>query len=301
MATIHPTPEERSATGLAGPGGPEQAVVIVGHGSLRLGAGCDLVRLAAHISGSGAGIKARAAFLNLSRPTLLEALAHHSAGGTHDVIVVPYFLTFGHGLRDDLAALLGHARRIYPHLRLRITRPLGDHPTIARLLHQRALEADYLNAHPFIACPQQRRLHDEGATWQPLCQRHPTALLIAAHGSLEESANQPIYSVARQLRAMASFAAVLVGYMHTNQPSLLEAIGRLVRRDIHNCIAVPYFLGPGNHVATELPTLLATARVRYPNELLLLAEHLSFDRSLLTAVLDRISETLAARGEWMSR
>lgn len=293
MAATLPTAEEPSATGLTAPGGPEQAVVIVGHGSLRRGAGGDLVRLAAHLSAAGAGLRAQAAFLNLSRPTLLEALAHHSASGAREVVVVPYFLTFGRSLREDLTALLGHARRVYPHLRLRTTRPLGDHPAIARLLLQRALEADYLYAHPFIACPQHRRRCDESAGWQPLHRRGPTALLIAAHGSPEPAANQPISSVVRQLRATAGFAAVLVSYLHMNQPTLQEAIGRLARRDIRTCIAVPYFLSLGNHVASELPTLLAAARARYPDELLLLAEHLSFDRCLTTAVIDRISETLA--------
>lgn len=292
MASIDASTQERGASGLSGQGCADRAVVIVGHGSLRPGAGSDLVRLAAHISAAGRGLAARPAFLSLSRPTLLEALAHHSSGGTREIIVVPYFLTYGRSLRADLTALLNQARCAYPQLQLRTTAPLGDHPALARLLLQRALEADYLRAHPFISCQQRRRQLDEGAGWQPLCKQRPTALLIAAHGSPERRANRPIYAVARQLRASADFAAVQVAYLHMNRPSLAETLGRLAARNIQSCVAVPYFLSAGSHVAVELPALLASARARCPIELLL-AEHLSFDRALITAVLDRISEACA--------
>lgn len=292
MASTHPNSQECDTLSPAGPGGPDHAVVIVGHGSLRPGAGSDLVRLAAHITAAGVGLTARPAFLSLSRPTLLEALAHHSARGSREVTVVPYFLTFGRSLRADLTVLLNQARSVYPQLRLRTAAPLGDHPMLARLLLQRALEVDYLHAHPLINYQQHRRPLDEGAGWQPQWRLRPTALLIAAHGSPEWRANRPIYAVARHLRASAGFAAVLVAYMHTNRPSLTEVLGSLARRNIQSCIAVPYFLSLGSHVAVELPALLASARAHSPAELLL-AEHLSFDRALVAAVLDRISETVA--------
>ncbi len=290
MALIHTIPQQSGEASAADAGTQPLAVVLIGHGSLRPGAGGDLVRLASHISTSRAGLRASPAFLSLGRPTFLEALSRHAAGGAREVIVVPYFLTFGRSLRDDLAVLLNSARGVFPQIGLRVTRPLGDHPALARLLLQRALEADYLHTHPFIACHSHRRDMGEGADWQPTHRHRPTALLLIARGCPEARANQPIYAVARQLRACAGFATVQVCFTHTHRPQVLEAIDRLFSRNIRSQIAVPYVLNPGNHVAIELPALLATARLRHPEGLLLLAEHLSFDRALVSAVIDRIDE-----------
>ncbi|GAB4212232.1 MAG: hypothetical protein OHK0022_47790 [Roseiflexaceae bacterium] len=290
MSLIQQIPQLSGEASTASVGKAPRSVVIIGHGSLHPGAGRDLVRLASHVSQSRAGLTASPAFISLSRPTFLEALSRHAAGGAHEVIVVPYFLTFGRTLRDDLAVLFNSARGLFPHLQLRVTRPLGDHPAVGKLLLQRALEADYLHAHPFITYHSHRRDFGEGAAWQPMHRLCPTALLIIAHGCPEARANQPIYAVARQLRATAGFATVQVCFTHLHRPHVLEAIDRLFTRNIHNSIAVPYFLNLGNQVAIELPALLATARVRHPDGLLLLADHLSFDRALVSLVIDRIDE-----------
>ncbi|HEU4323103.1 MAG TPA: CbiX/SirB N-terminal domain-containing protein [Roseiflexaceae bacterium] len=297
MSLIKQIPQKSGEASTDGTGAPPLAVVIIGHGSLRPGAGSDLVRLASHVSQSRAGLRACPAFISLGRPTFLEALARHAAGGAREVIVVPYFLTFGRSLRDDLAVLLNSARMAFPQLSLRVTRPLGDHPALGRLLLQRALEVDYLHTHPFIAYHSHRRDVGEGAAWQPMHRSCPTALLMIAHGCPEARANQPIYAVASQLRASAGFATVQVCFTHLHHPHVLEAIDQLSSRNIHNQIAVPYFLNLGNHVAIELPALLATARLRHPDAVLLLADHLSFDRTLVSVVIDRIDEIGARKKE----
>jgi len=270
-----------------------RAVLLAGHGSLRSGAGAAMIRLAERAHQAGLAPIVTAGFLNYRRPTFAEALARCIQDGAQEVVVQPYFLVPGKFVREDLALLLESGRVAHPELCLRIAQPFGDHPALARLALKRALEADYLAAHPQIVLPGAPRLFDEGATWRPLYQRERTGLLLMAHGSPDAQANRPIYAVARRIRAYGRYAAVTVCFMDLNQPRIPDAVAALAERGITNIIAVPYFLHLGNHVVDDLPAIIAEARARHPACTLLLAEHLGYDRLLVSVIAERVADALA--------
>src|SRR5262249_1469155 len=128
-----------------------RAVVLVGHGSLRAGAGDAMIRLAERAQAVGVAPIVAAGFLNYSRPTFSEALAVCQAEGAAEIVVQPYFLVPGKFVREDLVQLLEAALRAHPTIVLRLARPFGDHPALAELLLQRALEIDHRTAHPHSA------------------------------------------------------------------------------------------------------------------------------------------------------
>jgi sirohydrochlorin cobaltochelatase len=271
-----------------------QAVILVGHGSLRSGAGAAMIRLAERVHRAGVAPIVEAGFLNYRRPTFAEAVERCIGAGARAIVVQPYFLVPGKFVREDLQHLVASTRSAHPGLALHVAQPFGDHPALARLVLNRALEADYLAANPQLAQPGVARALEEGASWRPLHRRQRTGLLIMAHGSPDPRANRPIYALAQRIRAYGHYAAVVVCFMDLNRPSIAGAIDALSARGISNLIVVPYFLHLGNHVVDDLPAIIADARARHPASTILLAGHLAYDRLLVTAIADRVAEALAS-------
>jgi sirohydrochlorin ferrochelatase len=253
-----------------------RAILLVGHGSLRPGAGAAMIRLAARIRAAGIAPIAGAGFLNYSRPSFAEALARCVAYGADEVVVQPYFLVPGKFVRVDLPRLMAAGRAAYPDLALRLAEPFGDHPALAELALKRAAQAG----------PPLRSWTE----WRP----GQEGLLLMAHGSPDASANQPIEALAELIRAGGKYAHVLVGFLGLNQPSIPAAIDDLAARGVRQLTAVPYFLQLGGHVAEDLPSLIAAARAGHPALAIGLAEHLGYDQLLVEVIADRVA---SAAGE----
>lgn len=269
-----------------------RAVMIVGHGSLRPASGASMIRLAARAQQAGAAPIVQAAFLNYSRPSVVEGLARCVARGASELIVVPYFLVPGWFVRQKLPRLLEDGRAAYPGLVIRQANPLGDHPALARLVMQRAVEADYLHCFPRLRQPRVSRQRIPSDAWRPTHLDRPTGLLLIAHGSPDPENNLPIHAVAGRISAAGRYAAVRVCFMDLNEPGIGEAVSDLASQGIRHVVAVPYFLQLGNHVADDLPAAVGGSQAQHPEMTLILGEHLGYDCLLVPPILDRVAEAL---------
>jgi sirohydrochlorin cobaltochelatase len=283
--------KQGAGAGLASAGLSGRAVMLIGHGSLRPGAGAAMIRLAERAQSAGVARLVCAGFLNYSRPSFGETLAHCVQSGAAEVIIQPYFLVPGKFVRQDLARLAETGRLAHPGVAIRVAEPFGDHPALARLLLKRALEADYLATSPHIIHQRQPLPIEDRSRWQPLHALHRTGMLIMAHGSPDPASNAPIDGIAGRVRASGRYAAVSVCFMDLNQPSIPDAIDDMIGRGIMHLIAAPFFLQLGNHVKDDLPAIIAAARARHPASTILLAEHLGYDRLLVSAIADRVSDS----------
>lgn len=270
-----------------------RAIMLIGHGSVRPGAGASMIRLAERVHQMGVAPIVQVGFLNYSRPTFAEALDRCVRAGALEVIVQPYFLVPGRFVRSELQALVEAGGAAHPELGLCIAEPFGDHQALARLVLKRAIEADYLAANPHITRREIPRALDDGVDWQPLHERERTGLLLMAHGSPEPHANAPIQGVAERIRRYGRYAATSVCFMELNQPSIAEAIDAMAGRGITSIVAVPYFLHIGNHVRDDLPAAIAQAQARHPACTIVLAEHLAYDQLLAQVIADRVAEAVA--------
>ena len=291
------TKQHVSLTGTIDQGAPEpargsRAVALVGQGNLWPGAGAGMFRLAERAQSAGAAPLVTACFLNHRRPTIAEALARCAGRGASELVLQPYFLDVGQFVRQDLERAVEQLRAAHPGVSILVARPFGDHPALARLALKRALEADYLAAHPQIASWAGPRPLDEGASWQPLHTRHRAGMLLIAHGAPGTSAHATLQSIARQVLASGRYASVEVACLDPGQPSVADALLALARRGIAHMIAVPAMLHLGGPARVQLPRLLALARQRLPHSTILLAEHLGYDRLLVSAIGDRVAEAL---------
>jgi sirohydrochlorin ferrochelatase len=122
----------------------------------------------------------------------------------------------------------------------------------------------------------------------------PTALLVMVHGSPRPVANEDMYAVVAMVREQGIFAAVEVGFMECNEPTIPAAIRRCVERGVQRVVAVPYFLHLGNHVTDDLPTLLEQAQRDYPVVEFVMGDWLGHDPAIEAIMWDRYGEVLSA-------
>ena len=116
-----------------------------------------------------------------------------------------------------------------------------------------------------------------------------TGIVVFAHGSRVESANQAVREVAQQMAAAAPYL-VEPGFLELGQPDMVGAVQRLVSRGVTRIIVIPYFLTLGTHLQRDLPRLVEDAARRHQNVEIHLTSPLDGHPGLLQALLDRASE-----------
>jgi len=120
-----------------------------------------------------------------------------------------------------------------------------------------------------------------------------TGIIVFAHGSRLEPANQAVRAVARQLAAAGRFEAVETAFLELGEPSLEGAVEALVARGIHDILVVPYFLTLGIHLERDIPSLIKEIASRIGHVRIRAAAPLDGHPALIEALLDRIQGGLA--------
>ena len=120
---------------------PATAIVIFAHGSSIESANESVRRVVEMVRSDGGFDLVEAAFLEQGKPDLAGAIASAVAQGATRVVVVPYFLTLGLHLQRDLPSIVRDLSRINKGVRIDVTPPLDGHPSLSRILQERAREA----------------------------------------------------------------------------------------------------------------------------------------------------------------
>ena len=91
-------------------------------------------------------------------------------------------------------------------------------------------------------------------------------LLLIAHGSRKQSANDEIGRLAQRVQTLCcdEYGAVVAAFLECAEPSIQQGIDRCVELGATEVVAVPYFLAAGKHVATDIPGELACAAAGHP-------------------------------------
>jgi sirohydrochlorin ferrochelatase len=82
-----------------------------------------------------------------------------------------------------------------------------------------------------------------------------TGIIVFAHGSRIEAANQAVRMAAIDLARTSEHATVEAAFLELGHPDLEEAADLLVARGVERIVIVPYFLTPGLHLERDLPPL----------------------------------------------
>jgi sirohydrochlorin ferrochelatase len=119
-----------------------KALLLIAHGSRRPEANADLAFVADAMAARGRYPVVQVSFLELAEPTIPDGGARCVDRGATEVILLPYFLSPGVHVQEDMTAARDELARRFPHVAFRLAEPLGRHPLLLDVVEQRAAEAE---------------------------------------------------------------------------------------------------------------------------------------------------------------
>jgi sirohydrochlorin ferrochelatase len=119
---------------------PFTAVLLIAHGSRRAEANEDLVRLAALVAGQGHYQIVEVSYLELAEPSIPQGGRSCVDRGAHRVLMMPYFLSAGVHVVNDLEAVRTDLVRQFPDVEFVLCPHLGLHPLMANIVLDRLTE-----------------------------------------------------------------------------------------------------------------------------------------------------------------
>ncbi|MEI6305966.1 MAG: CbiX/SirB N-terminal domain-containing protein [Deltaproteobacteria bacterium] len=123
-----------------------------------------------------------------------------------------------------------------------------------------------------------------------------TAILMMAHGSRVDSANDAARHVAEMVMELTGFEIVEVAFRELHEPNIQQGIDACVARGADRILLMPYFLFMGAHVQHDLPDEIKEARKRHPDLVMEMGAHLGVHLKLAEVETERINEALDRLG-----
>jgi len=121
---------------------PRPALLLIAHGSRRPEANADLEFVAAALRGRGRYPDVQVSYLELADPGIEAGGALCAGRGATAVTLLPYFLSPGKHVAEDLTAARARLSARFPAVRFALAAPLGRHPLLLDILEERASEAE---------------------------------------------------------------------------------------------------------------------------------------------------------------
>jgi sirohydrochlorin ferrochelatase len=118
------------------------ALLLIAHGSRRSEANADLDFIAAGIRERGRYHLVQVSYLELAEPGIETAGALCVENGATDVILLPYFLSPGVHVVEDLTAARNRLGERFPMVKFVLAEPLGRHPLLVDVVEERAREVE---------------------------------------------------------------------------------------------------------------------------------------------------------------
>ena len=113
------------------------AILLVAHGSRRAAANADLVELAQQLADRCPEQLVEIGYLELTEPTIPQGLAGCVRQGASSIAILPYFLSPGAHVTEDLTEFRDQFMQTYPAIPCVICPPIGLHPKLLDILVDR--------------------------------------------------------------------------------------------------------------------------------------------------------------------
>lgn len=117
-------------------------------------------------------------------------------------------------------------------------------------------------------------------------------IILFAHGSRIEAANESVRIAAAELARAGSFPHVEAAFLELGQPDLPGAAARLAERGVQSILVVPYFLTLGTHMERDLPALVREISKAHNNLEISVTPPLDGHPALVQILLDRVRAAL---------
>lgn len=119
----------------------KQAVVLLGHGSIRAAANEEVRGLWRMVAQQLPELRISGCFVEVAEPTLEQEVSRLAEEGLERIVIVPIFLTRGNHLSNGIPRVLEMLRQKYPQVQIDLTQHLGIDPLLAEIIKNRLREA----------------------------------------------------------------------------------------------------------------------------------------------------------------
>lgn len=117
------------------------AALLIAHGSRRAEANADIVKLAEMVGETNRFGIVEIAYLELAEPDIPTGAAHCVSQGAERILMLPYFLSAGVHVRNDLTELQQQFQEQYPGVTVEVCEHLGLHPKLVEVVIERLTDA----------------------------------------------------------------------------------------------------------------------------------------------------------------
>ena len=117
-----------------------------------------------------------------------------------------------------------------------------------------------------------------------------TGVIIFAHGSRVESANEAVRTVAGDLARRSGNPDTIAAFLELGDPSLQGAADRLAASGVARIVILPYFLTLGLHMERDLPSLVERIAKSHPGIEVSVAPPLDGHPGLVDILADRLGD-----------
>jgi sirohydrochlorin ferrochelatase len=114
-----------------------------------------------------------------------------------------------------------------------------------------------------------------------------TGIIVFAHGSRIEAANQAVRVAAADLARAGDYPVVEAAFLELGRPGLEEAADQLVARFVERIVVIPYFLTPGTHLERDLPALIERISKKHKSLKIVVTPSLDGHPGLVQILADR--------------
>ncbi len=113
-------------------------------------------------------------------------------------------------------------------------------------------------------------------------------LLLIAHGSRRENANDEIKLLAERVAGLESndYDGVVTAFLEMAEPNVHQGIRDCIEQGASSIVVVPYFLASGNHVVKDIPGEIACALAGHPAVDIRISRYLGSSDAMADLVLD---------------
>lgn len=120
----------------------QTAVLLMAHGSRRANANADLEELAGRVREQGSYGIVEVSYLELAEPSIPEGGRKCVAHGARTVLMLPYFLSAGRHVTEDLERFRQQLSEEFPDCTFALCPPLGLHPLMTQIVLDRLTQAE---------------------------------------------------------------------------------------------------------------------------------------------------------------
>lgn len=118
-------------------------------------------------------------------------------------------------------------------------------------------------------------------------------VVVFAHGSRVEQANEAVRTVARELARAGGFEHVEAAFLELGEPDLPAAVARLAAAGVSRVVVIPYFVTPGLHLERDLPRIVGGISRTYQDLDLQVTPPLDGHPGMAQILLDRARAALS--------